>query len=114
MLISATILAASDAVSSAIPGANELGGIVGLLNYGVLGILTVGFIKGWVVSPRERDRLLKELDQSQADVKAKEAEVARLNVVIQENLQAMTATMDKQIDLARAAAREGSTRRGNA
>jgi hypothetical protein len=75
---------------------------VGLLNYGVLGILTLGFIRGWVVSPKERDRLVTELDSAKADLKTKDTEIARLNEVIQENLQAMTATMDKQIELATA------------
>lgn len=93
------------ATAPAVDAGTDLTSVVGLLNYGVLGILAVGFIRGWVVSPRERDRLLVELDEAKKDVKAKEAEIARLNEVIQDNLQAMTATMDKQIDLARATRR---------
>ena len=84
--------------SVSIPG-GDVASIVGLLNYGVLGILAVGFIRGWVVSPRERDRLEAhnaELKKENAD---KDAEIARLNKVMQDNLQAMVATTDKQIEL---------------
>ena len=100
-MISTGLLLSAAAVGDQTGGA-DVTGVVGLLNYGVLGIMVVGFIRGWVVTPRERDRLLAELDEAKKDAKNREAEIARLNEVIQDNLQAMTATMDKQIDLARA------------
>lgn len=87
--------------SGVLPSAGEdVTSIVGLLNYGVLGILAIGFIKGWVVSPRERDRLAEDIKNLREEAQKKESEIARLNGVIQENLQAMTVTMDKQLDLA--------------
>jgi len=90
----------------------DITGLVGLVNYGVLGILTLGFIRGWVVSPKERDRLAADL-QHERDINAtKEAEIKRLNQVIQDNLQAMTVTMDKQLDLAAARAQERARRDG--
>lgn len=102
MIATGLLLAAATAPAGDQAGGADVTSLVGLLNYGVLGILAVGFIRGWVVAPRERDRLLIELDEAKKDARNREAEIARLNEVIQDNLQAMTATMDKQIDLARA------------
>jgi hypothetical protein len=79
--------------------AGQLSGAVGLLNYGVLGILTLGFIRGWVVSPKERERLISDNAELKKENADKDIEIARLNQVMQENLQAMVATTDKQIDL---------------
>lgn len=94
-------------------GGTDLGGVLGFINYGVLGLLALGFIKGWVATPKERDRLAADLDKARSDLKDKDAEIARLNGVIQDNLQAMTATMDKQIDLSAARMRQkGSSSHG--
>lgn len=97
-MVSSWILAAS--LVSEVASSTDVSSVVGFVNYGVLGLLTIGFIRGWVVAPRERDRLVVELDKAQAELREKDVEIARLNVLIQENLQAMTATMDKQIELA--------------
>lgn len=77
----------------------DVGGAVGFLNYGVLGILTLGFIRGWVVSPRERDRLVEDNKLLKEELGAANKEIARLNIVLQEQLQAMVTTTDKQIEL---------------
>lgn len=92
------ILAATPAANTGIP-VGELSSIVGLLNYGVLGILAVGFIRGWVVSPRERDRLAEDNAELKRENAEKDAEIARLNQVMRDNLQAMVATTDRQIEL---------------
>lgn len=97
---------ATDAGSS-----TDISSLVGLINYGVLGIITVGFIRGWVVSPKERDSLKADLDHERAEKKAAQEEVARLNQVIQDNLTAMTVTMDKQLDLAAARVQERAQER---
>lgn len=80
-------------------GGTDLTSIVGLLNYGVLGILTIGFVRGWVVSPRERDRLADDLKAARDDLDARDVEIARLNDLMLKQLQAMVATTDKQLDL---------------
>jgi hypothetical protein len=93
--------AVSDPTAAA---STDITSLVGLVNYGVLGVLTLGFIRGWVVSPKERDRLTADLEREREINATKEAEIKRLNEVIQNNLQAMTVTMDKQLDLAAARA----------
>lgn len=101
MLLAMTHLTNLAADPGVLPDAGaDVTSIVGLLNYGVLGILAIGFIKGWVVSPRERDRLSEDIKNLREEGQKKDSEIARLNGVIQDNLQAMTVTMDKQLDLA--------------
>lgn len=96
---------AQAAIDSGSSGAGaDITSLVGLVNYGVLGILTLGFIRGWVVSPRERDRLTADLAHEREEKKLLQDEIKRLNQVIQDNLQAMTVTMDKQLELAAARA----------
>lgn len=97
-LVLAATSGAGDGTAVTIPG-GDLSSIVGLLNYGVLGILAVGFIRGWVVSPKERDRLAEDNLQLKREGAEKDAEIARLNQVMQDNLQAMVATTDRQIEL---------------
>ena len=99
----------ADAVSNSNPSA-DITSLVGLVNYGVLGILTLGFIRGWVVSPKERDRLTQDLERERTINSEKEEEIKRLNQVIQDNLQAMTITMDKQLDLAAIRVKERAKR----
>jgi len=110
MVFAAALAAATDAANAST--ATDITSLVGLVNYGVLGILTLGFIRGWVVSPKERDRLTADLEREREINTSKEAEIKRLNEVIQSNLQAMTVTMDKQLDLAaaRAQAEERASR----
>lgn len=88
----------------------DITSLVGLVNYGVLGILTLGFIRGWVVSAKERDRLTRDLEREREINAEKEEEIRRLNQVIQDNLQAMTITMDKQLDLAAVRVKERARR----
>lgn len=94
-MLQALIWAAGEAPTGDI----DPSGLVGLVNYGVLGILTLGFIRGWVVSPRERERLIEDNKELKADNAEQAAEIARLNVVMQEQLQAMVANTDRQIEL---------------
>jgi hypothetical protein len=110
MVFVAMALATADAATSG--ASTDITSLVGLVNYGVLGVLTLGFIRGWVVSPKERDRLTADLEREREINATKEAEIKRLNEVIQNNLQAMTVTMDKQLDLAaaRAQAEERASR----
>jgi hypothetical protein len=54
MVFVAMALATADAATSG--ASTDITSLVGLVNYGVLGVLTLGFIRGWVVSPKERDR----------------------------------------------------------
>lgn len=98
-MATAQAAAATDAVASQTLLPDAAAGYIGLLNYGVLGILTLGFIRGWVVTPRERDRLAQDNTELKEEAKGKDEEIARLNTVMQEQLQAMVATTDKQIDL---------------
>jgi len=88
----------AEAGSAAVPG-GDIASIVGLLNYGVLGIITVGFVRGWVVSPRERDRLIEDNHELKKENAEKDLEIARLNTVMQEQLQAMVKNTDRQIEL---------------